>query len=633
MLAWASGQGAPRCVPRPRSDRIPPYSSESSSRILSLLLALVVLALPARGVRAQTAPPQEAQAFLDAYTRTFLDLYYTAAQAEWASNTRIVPGDTTAAAATQAANEALARFTGSEENIRTARRLLDARDQLTPLQVKQLEAVLYAAANNPQTVPNVVRERIRQETEATEKLFGFDFQIDGRSVSTNEIDRILTEAVDPAERLQAWEASKEVGTVLKDDLVRLRDLRNETVQALGYDDYFAYQVSEYGMDTDEMMALMREASRELYPLYRELHTYVRYTLAERYGTAVPEQIPAHWLPNRWGQDWSALVSVEGVDLDGILGQHAAEDLVRQAEAFYVSLGFDPLPASFYELSSLYPLPPDADYKKNNHASAWHLDLNQDVRSLMSVEPNTSWYETTHHELGHIYYYMTYTNPDVPPLLRGGANRAFHEAVGSLMGLAAMQKPFLTATGMLAGDTPTDEVQTLLKEALSYVVFIPFSAGVMSTFEHDLYAEALPEDQFNARWWELVGQYQGITPPAPRGEAYTDAATKTHIINDAAQYYDYALSYLLLFQLHDHIAREILHQDPHATNYYGSRAVGDFLRTLMRPGASRDWRTVMQEATGETLSARPMLDYFAPLMDYLQEANAGRTHTLAPPPAS
>jgi peptidyl-dipeptidase A len=277
------------------------------------------------------------------------------------------------------------------------------------------------------------------------------------------------------------------------------------------------------------------------------------------------------------------------------------------------------------------LPEDADYKKNNHASAWHLDLKDDVRSLMSVEPNEEWYETTHHELGHIYYYRSYSNPDVPLLLRGGANRAFHEAVGSMMGLASMQKPYLAQIGILPENSETDQTQKLLKEALNYIVFIPFSTGVMSGFEHDLYTENLPEDEFNKRWWELKKEYQGIVPPASRGEEYADAASKTHIINDAAQYYDYALSYLILFQLHNHIAKDILNQDRHATNYYGNKEVGAFLKDLLEPGATKDWRKLIKETTGGPISAKPMLEYFEPLMSWLKEQNKGREYTLPEPP--
>jgi len=246
---------------------------------------------------------------------------------------------------------------------------------------------------------------------------------------------------------------------------------------------------------------------------------------------------------------------------------------------------------------------------------------------MSIEPNAEWWETAHHELGHIYYYISYTTPEVPLLLRRGANRAYHEAVGSMIGLAAMQRPFLVGRGLVAPDAHVDSMRVLLKEALNTVVFVPWSAGVMSRYEHELYAKNLTPDRFNARWWELVRAYQGIVPPSPRGEEYCDAATKTHINDDAAQYYDYALSYLILYQLHDHIARAILHQDPHATDYYGSTATGDFLRTVLRQGGGGDWRALLREATGSDLSAAAMVRYFEPLLPYLQKLNAGRTATL------
>jgi peptidyl-dipeptidase A len=256
-----------------------------------------------------------------------------------------------------------------------------------------------------------------------------------------------------------------------------------------------------------------------------------------------------------------------------------------------------------------------------------MDLKNDVRSLMSVEANTRWYETTHHEYGHIYYYISYTNPDVPPLLRGGANRAFHEAMGSMLGLAAMKKPFMENLGLIDPDTETDELQILLKEALNYITFIPFSAGVMTHFEHDLYSDGITPDQFNEVWWKYKTKYQGIIPPSERGSEYCDAASKTHINNDAGQYYDYALSYALLFQFHNYISKEILKQDPRNTNYYGSKEVGEFLQGVLSPGATRDWRELLRESTGEDMSARALLEYFDPLMTYLKDQNEGREHTL------
>jgi len=571
---------------------------------------------------------KDAQKFIDDYSAQYQKLYYQSSLAEWALNTHIVEGDSTNAVNYRNASEAFADFTGSKENITKIQGFLKEKDKLTDIQIKQLEAMLFNAANNPQTIPDIVKERIAAEGAQTEKLFGYDFKVNGKSLSANDIDEILSASTDLKKRLEVWNASKEVGKVLKNGMMNLQKLRNKTVQALGYHDYFTYQVSEYGMTSDEMMELNKKLIREIWPLYRELHTYARYELAKKYGVKeVPDYLPAHWVTNRWGQDWNNMVEVKGMDLNSILKQKSAEWIVKQGERFYLSLGFDSLPSTFWEKSSLYPLPKDAKYKKNSHASAWHMDLANDLRSLMSVTPNADWYETVHHELGHIYYYQSYTNPDVPLLLREGANRAFHEAIGSQMGLAAMQKPFLAHINLLPADSKTDDMQKLLKDALNYIVFMPFSAGVMTEFEHDFYVDNLPSGQYNKRWWELVKKYQGIVPPQERGEEYMDAATKTHINDDPAQYYDYALSYVLLFQFHEYIAKNILHPDVHATDYFDNKEVGKFLKKILETGATVDWRKLLKESTGEDMSAKAMLNYFDPLLKELKKINAGRKYTL------
>jgi peptidyl-dipeptidase A len=589
---------------------------------------LVVAALPLVLLAAcKNGGTDEVQQFLDNYTKEFVSLYTRQMEAQWQSLIEIREGDSTNMIRAREADEAMATFTGSEENIEKARAFLAKNEALTQIQRKQLELILYNAANSPQIIADVVKERIKAENEQTQTLYSFQYLLDGKKVSTNELDEILRTEQNLTRRLAAWKVSKDVGPTLKSGLVHLRELRNKTVQALGYSDYFSYQISDYGMKTEEMMQTMNQLMQDLWPLYRELHTYMRYELAARYKAEVPEYLPAHWLPNRWGQDWSPAIQVQGLDLDAVFKDKTAEWIVKEGEKLYTSIGFPPLPAVFWERSSLYPYPADSAVKKNSHASAWHINLEQDVRSLMSVEPNAEWFETANHELGHIYYYLTYANKDVPPLLRAGANRAYHEAIGSMMGLAAMQQPYLSGRGLISPDLKTDSIQALLKEAMNSVVFMFFSSGTMSHFEKELYVDNLPPDQFNARWWALTKKYQGIIPPEERGEHYCDAATKTHINDDPAQYYDYALSYALLYQLHNHIAQHILKQDPRATNYYGKKEIGDFLKTIMYPGASKDWREVLKESTGDELNAKAMLDYFRPLHEWLQQQNRGRQHTL------
>jgi peptidyl-dipeptidase A len=570
---------------------------------------------------------QKVQAYLDEYNKEFQKYLYEWNKGEWALNTRIVEGDTVTSKLAQDAQQQYANFVGSKENIETATKFLESNDDLTDLQVKQLNRILFLAGSNPETAGDIVKQKIEADTKQVELLYGFDFKLDGKSISTNDIDAHLVNETGLKRRLKVWDTSKEVGKGLKDGLVNLQNLRNKTVQALGYDDFFAYQVSEYGMSVEEMRDVCQSMIKDIWPLYRELHTWARYTLAEKYSAEVPDLLPAHWLPNRWGQDWQGIIKTSGINIDEKLQGYSSEWIVKKGEEFYVSLGFPKLPQSFWDLSSLYPAPPDADFKKNNHASAWHMDNDKDVRSLMSVIPNTRWWGTSLHELGHIYYYISYSNPNVPLILREGANRGYHEAVGSLIGLASLQAPFLKQMNLLPEDFEIDEIQTLLKESLDYIVFIPWSAGVMTDFEYELYSKNLPEDQFNSKWWELVEKYQGIIPPYDRGKEYCDAATKTHINNDAAQYYDYAISNVLLFQFHDYIANKILKQDPHATNYYGNKETGKFLSNLLSPGASVDWREHLKTSIGSEMNAKPMVDYFAPLMDWLKEQNRGRKYTL------
>ena len=594
----------------------------------TIIFFLLAVLLTTMSCSKNSDTQNEVQVYLDDYNKQYRQLGYEWNKGEWALNTKIVEGDTITSKNAQDAQAEYAKFTGSRENIEKAAKYLKLKNELTDLQIRQLKRVLYLAANNPETASEIVKEKIEADTKQTQLLYGFDFKIDNKSVSTNEIDMSLKTENNIKKRLKTWEASKEVGIGLKDGLANLQRLRNKSVQALGYDDFFTYQVSDYGMTVDEMRNVCQNMIKDIWPLYRELHTWARYILAEKYGEDVPEMLPAHWLPNRWGQDWKELVEVEGINFGEELEKNSAEWIVKKGEDFYVSLGFENLPQTFWEKSSLYPAPPDADYKKNNHASAWHMDFERDVRSLMSVDvKNSDWWSTSLHELGHIYYFLSYSNPDVPYILREGGNRGFHEAFGSMIGLASLQQPFLEKMGLIPKNVKLDDIQVLFKEALEYIVFIPWSAGVMTDFEYELYTLDLPKDQYNFEWWNLKRKYQGIVPPYDRGEQYCDAASKTHINNDAAQYYDYAISYVLLFQFHNYIAKQILHQDPHATNYYGNKKVGEFLSDVMSPGATVDWRELMKTNLGSEMSAKPMVDYFAPLMDYLKKVNEGRTYTL------
>jgi peptidyl-dipeptidase A len=601
-----------------------------SRRLVPILVAglaassIAAHTLHAKSAKKASPEEREARGFLDDMTGVLQPLRTVANQAAWTAATDVTPEHSAARAA---AEKALAAVAGSKLVIERTRALLKQPGGLTSLSQRQLQRLLLEAADQPGTIPEVVGKRIDAEAHQSAVLDGYAFCLQAsagggcaRPVSANDLDDLLRKSRNLKEREQAWTASKEIGRKLKPGLVVLQGLRNQVAREMGYASFFALEVADYGMTVPEMMALVDGTLAAVGPLFDQLHCFAKHTLAARYKQPVPRLIPAHWLGNRWAQSWPGLV--ESANLDPYFKGKTREYIVRTAEDFYVSLGFARLPDGFWQKSDLYPVDKGSPRKKNSHASAWDIDGEGDVRSLMSVEPNQQWFGTAHHELGHIYYDLAYARPEVPYLLRRGANRAFHEAVGELARLASEQLPYLRRLGIVRSGQEPDAAGALLQSALDSVVFLPFAAGTMTHFERDLYEDNLPADEWQARWWQYVARFQGVQAPRAREGELCDACTKTHINDDPAQYYDYALASLIKFQLHDHICTKILKQDVQSCDYSGSEATGKFLAKLLALGATRDWREVMREATGEDIGPRALLAYFAPLVADLEKRNLG-----------
>ena len=600
-----------------------------------LVACLAGVAAVAAGLGAAAAPAKapkrnptekDAEAFLATVTALLAPVSTSATLADWQAATDVTPEHT---GQRTGADKAYAALAGSTMIIDKSKALLKNKGQLEEATAHQLTKLLLGAAETPGTIPEVVRKRVEAEARQSEIMDGFVFCLQpkpgggcAKPATANDIDDILKKSRDLTERQRVWLASKEIGRPLRPGLVELVALRNQVAREMGYNSYFALKVADYGMTVDDMMKLLDDAIATTKPLYDGLHCWAKNQLAARYKRPAPRLIPAHWIANRWAQSWPGLV--EAANLDPLFKGSSPESIVKSAENFYVSLGFDRLPPSFWERSDLYPVPPGVARKKNAHASAWHIDHAQDVRSLMSVEPNEQWFATAHHELGHIYYFLAYSRPEVPFLLRDGANRAFHEAVGELAKLASEETPYLVHVGVMPTGKEPEAMGWLLQSALDSIVFLPWSAGTMSHFEHDLYESELPPAEWQRKWWDYVAEFQGVVPPAGReGGDLCDACTKTHINDDAASYYDYALATMIKFQLHDHICTKILKQDVRACDYSNSLAVGNFLKGILSLGATRDWRTVIKDATGEPISPRAMMAYFAPLKAELEKRNAGK----------
>ncbi len=567
----------------------------------------------------------EVAAFLEDYNATYRRLWTAAATARWQASIDV--NEATSRAAIAAA-QALADFTGGRPVIDRLRQLRRATD-LDERQFRQLEIAWELAAQNPGTAPATVGRLLQAEARQSAVLASHRYQLrqpgqSAQDVTLDALQKLLLESRDLATRQAAWEAGGRVGVTLKDGLAELQELRNAAARSMGYGSYFDLACADYGLTGREMLLLLDDLREGLRPLYEQLHCWVRHELAARYAQSPPPRlIPVHWLPERWGRTWPHIVA--GVDLDGLLRNVSPQWIVEQAESFYVDLGFPTLPLTFWGRSDLYELPAEANRRKIGGAATWHLDLDQDVRSLMNLRADFGWFRTAHHEIGKAYYCLSYARPEVPPLLRRGANRGLHDAIGALGELACTRLPYLRELGLLRPDQTPDRIRWLLSQALTGpVVFLPFACGTVTHWEYDFYAEELPRHFYNERWWRYAATYQGLAPPTPRGEDHCDPAALPHISEEPARIFDLAISQVVGHQLHRYISRQILQQDVHEANYRGSAQTGIYLASILAAGATRDWSRLLWEATGEPLSASAMLEYYDPLLDWLREQNKGRT---------
>jgi peptidyl-dipeptidase A len=251
----------------------------------------------------------------------------------------------------------------------------------------------------------------------------------------DDINLKMAASRDPKELAALWTGWHAVGKPMRGDYARLAELSNQGASELGFADTGALWRSQYDMTPEEFQAEIERLWTQVEPLYRELHTYVRRKLIEKYGDAAlrPDgMIPGHLLGNMWAQEWGNIYDVVAppsgpmpYDLGAILKARntTPEQLVRYGEGFYKSLGFDPLPETFWKRSMLTH-PRDRDVVC--HPSAWDVDNQRDVRIKACFQPTADDFVTVHHELGHNYYQMAYRNQ--PYFLQGGANDGFHEAI-------------------------------------------------------------------------------------------------------------------------------------------------------------------------------------------------------------
>jgi peptidyl-dipeptidase A len=599
-------------------------------------LTAVCLLASVAACRQTSAPAgnqEDAPTFLKNVNETMLRLGNEAQQAGWVQQTFITP-DTEAIAAR--ANEAF--MTAVTDFAKQATRYDNA--QLSPEQRRQM-TVLKNSLTMAAPPDRKEAAELAQVAASMESAYGKGKYCGGTAAAKGsapaseddcldieEITDIMAKDRNPARLREVWEGWHSIAPPIKPSYVRFVELSNKGARELGYADTGAMWRSKYDMPPENFPKEMDRLWDQLRPLYLSLHAYVRARLHAKYGDQVPADgpIPAHLLGNIWAQDWSNvydLVAPPGggraVDLTGILRARktGAQEMVRYGERFFTSIGFDPLPATFWE-RSLIVKPRDRDVVC--HASAWDINSVDDVRIKMCVDATAEDFRTIHHELGHNFYQRAYAKQ--PPIFLDGANDGFHEAIGDTIALSVTPE-YLVKIGLLdkAPDASGD-IPLLLQQALEKLAFLPFGL-VVDQWRWQVFDGSVPPERYNAAWWELRERYQGVRPPAPRGEEFFDPGAKYHVPANTP-YARYFLASVLQFQFHRALSKVAGCTTPlHRCSIYGSKEAGQRLNATLALGASKPWQEALETLTGQKeMDASAMADYFAPLKTWLDEQNRG-----------
>ena len=586
------------------------------------------LVLPAQGPGPQrgAATADEARQFLDDANRELLRLLTAENRAGWVQATYITSDtEILAAQANEQLVDAITRYASE------ARRFDGV--TLPALERRQLEvlkkSLTMTAPPDPEEAAELTRVVASMENAYGSGKYCPEGATGDDCLDIEEITEILAENRQPSRLQEVWEGWHSTSIAMRRDYARFVELSNQGARALDYPDTGAMWRGKYDMPPDAFAAELERLWEQLRPLYLSLHAYVRTRLRDKYGPIVPEKgpIPAHLLGNLWQQDWSnvyELVAPPGntrlFSLTGNLKAKKLEPLgmVRIGERFFTSLGFEPLPQTFWE-RSLFVKPRDREVVC--HASAWNIDSADDLRIKMCIDVTDEDFTTIHHELGHNFYQRAYNR--LPVVLRDSANDGFHEAVGDTLALSVTPE-YLVTIGLLdKAPDPSADTGLLLKAALERLAFLPFGL-LVDQWRWQVFAGTIEPANYNTAWWDLKLRYQGVAPPAPRGEEFFDPGAKYHVPANTP-YTRYFLARILQFQFHRALAKMSGCTAPlHRCSIYGSKEAGARLKAMLELGASKSWPDALEALTGERqMDARAMADYFAPLKTWLDEQNQGK----------
>jgi len=589
--------------------------------VAATVLAAAACTVGAPSVSTPAQAPGDAKKWLDDVNGTLLKLGVAGSQAGWVAQ-NFITDDTEAldARGTQVLADAAAKYAKETPKFDKVEMPADQRRQLDVLKV----SLVLATPSDPKEAEEVTVLNSKMRAAYGKGKWCPDPAKPDQCHNIDEVTKVLASSRSEPELRREWEGWHTISPPMKKDYARFAELSNKGAKELGFADTGAMWRAKYDMPPDAFAKELDRLWDQVRPLYLELHAYVRMKLHEKYGDVVPEKgpIPAYLLGNIWAQDWSNIYplvapakSDAGYSVTDLLKRHKVEpiDMVKIGERFYTSLGFAPLPKTFWE-RSLFVRPRDRDVVC--HASAWDIDYESDVRIKMCIEQNAEDFSTIHHELGHNFYQRAYK--DQPVIFRDSANDGFHEAIGDTIALSVTPE-YLVRIGLLdkAPDSSRD-IGLLMSRALDKVAFLPFGL-LIDQWRWKVFSGEVKPEEYNKAWWDLRLKYQGIAPPSSRGEELFDPGAKYHV-PDNTPYARYFLADILQFQFHRALSKAAGCTTPlHRCSIYESKEAGQRLNAMLSMGMSKPWPDALDAIAGtKSMDASAILDYFAPLKAWLDE---------------
>ncbi len=598
--------------------------SQGQRQMFAFGIAIGVSALAASCSTGPSRPTvSDAEQFVTGAEDRLLELWMRAGQAAWVQQNFISTDTNAMAASANAAVMAATTDLATEAARFNAVELPEDLDRKLMLLKTSLAAVAPADPGLQQELAEILA--------GMEAAYGQGEYCTGENcLDLPQMEGTMAESRETDELLDVWSGWRSVSVELRDDYERFVEIANAGAVELGFSDVGEMWRSAYDMEPDEFRAELERLWGQVRPLYESLHCLVRAELGNAYGTAIVDPgglIPAHLLGNMWSQSWAnvdELVAPDdggrGYDLTRQLERNRIDEIemVRYGERFFSSLGFEPLPTTFWE-RSLFVQPADRDVVC--HASAWSLDFQDDIRIKMCIRITDEDFVVVHHELGHNYYQRAYQHQD--PLYRTSANDGFHEGIGDTVALS-MTPEYLVKIGLLdrapAGD---GDIGLLLRQALDKVAFLPFGL-LVDQWRWQVFSGEIAADRYNTAWWELRERYQGVRAPLVRDETHFDPGAKYHVPANVP-YTRYFLAHILQFQFHRALCAAAGYEGAlHRCSIFESENAGALLGEMLEMGASEPWPDALEVIAGtRQMDATAMLDYFAPLQTWLDEQNADR----------